>query len=252
MTKKDLIGVVLAGGMGTRMGKRIGTNKHLTQIYDRPMIDYPLKTLVSAGIMDIIIVTGPEHAGDFSNVLEWWRKEKGVRLSYVLQREPLGIAHALGLTEFVVGDRKVVVILGDNYFEDNIKEEVENFSKAGNGYIFLKKLPDELLFEVKDEKRRARFGIATVRQKRVIKIEEKPEKPESNLVVTGLYMYPADVFEKIKQLKPSWRNELEITDVNNIYIKENRLGYFLLKGFWSDMGNPESVYKTISFIRKVI
>lgn len=256
MDDKELIGIVLAGGLGTRMGRktkggyRVGTNKHLIQIYDRPMIDYPITTLVDAGIKNIIIVTGPEYAEDFSVVLHYWEEERGVNLCYILQKEPKGIAHALGLTRFVVAGRKSVVILGDNYFGDRIEKAIEKFKESDNAHIFLKSLPNKLLYEIKDNVRRARFGIATIKKDKITEIEEKPTKPKSNYAITGLYFYPADVFDKIKRLKPSWRNELEISDVNNMYIAENRLNYFLLKKFWSDMGNPESVYRTANFIRK--
>jgi len=248
---EDIIGIVLAGGLGTRMGKRIGTNKHLTQIYDRPMIDYPLETLVSAGLKNIVVVTGPEYAENFSKALEYWEQERQVSLCYALQKEPRGIAHALSLTEFIVAGRKSIVILGDNYFEEKIpKNKIDEFKKRNSAYIALKELPDSLLYEEKDGIRRARFGIAKVELHSIVSIEEKPIKPKSNYVVTGLYFYPSDVFDKIRRIKPSWRNELEITDVNRLYLEEKRLSCIILDGFWSDMGNPESSYRTTIFLRE--
>ncbi|MBI5148608.1 NTP transferase domain-containing protein [Candidatus Pacearchaeota archaeon] len=252
-----MIGVVLAGGLGTRMGRktktgyRIGTNKHLMQVHDRPMIDYPLETLVSAGIKDLVVVIGPEHVESSYSALRYWEEERDVRLCYALQKSAGGIAQALGLTEFIVGDRKCVVILGDNYFQDNLSDAVEEFKTRNDAKIFLKELPDELLFEIKDGKKKSRFGMAYTQEGKVVEIEEKPEKPKSNYAVTGLYMYTPDVFGKIKKLKPSVRGELEITDVNNMYIQEGRLGFYSLLGFWSDMGNPDSVYRTTEFLRNL-
>lgn len=233
-------GIILAGGNGTRLSPctRV-TNKHLLSVYNQPMIYYPLKTLVQAGIKDILIVSGEGHAGDFLELLGDGR-EFGVNLSYCVQPEAGGIAQALGLAENFSDKGNIVVILGDNIFEDDlVPHNVESFEKQKAGArLFLKEISDP-----------ERFGVAEVKNKKIVNIEEKPKKPKSNLAVTGLYMYDNQVFDVIKTLKPSGRGELEITDVNNFYIKKGIASYDVLKGFWSDAGTFESLFKASEFIR---
>lgn len=229
-------GVLLAGGNGTRllpMTKII--NKHLLPVYSKPMIYYPIETLTSAGIKDIMIITGSEHAGDFINLLGDG-SEFGANFTYRPQSSAGGIAEALGLCRDFVGYDPMVVILGDNVFDDNsdIKERIEKFEKDhSSACIFLKKVKDP-----------DRFGVATIKNRKIIEIEEKPKVPKSDLVVTGLYLYNDLVWDVIKGLTPSARNELEITDVNNWYIGQNLMDCQIIDGFWSDTGTPESLYKT--------
>lgn len=234
-------GIILAGGTGTRLLPltRI-TNKHLLPIYNKPMIYYPLETLVSAGVREILIVTGGNNPGDFLKLLRNG-KEFGLKeMHYAYQEGSGGIAEALGLAEDFADGGKIAVILGDNIFEDNIEQYVEDFRNQERGAkIFLKKVSDP-----------ERFGVADVKDNRVINIEEKPKKPESNLVVTGLYFYDSQVFDVIKSLKPSERGELEITDVNNFYINQGSATYEILKGFWSDAGTFESLFHSAEFIKK--
>lgn len=234
-------GIILAGGTGTRLLPltRI-TNKHLLPIYNKPMIYYPLETLVSAGVREILIVTGGNNPGDFLKLLRNG-KEFGLKeMHYAYQEGSGGIAEALGLAEDFADGGKIAVILGDNIFEDNIEQYVEDFRNQERGAkIFLKKVSDP-----------ERFGVADVKDNRVINIEEKPKKPESNLVVTGLYFYDNQVFDVIKSLKPSERGELEITDVNNFYINQGSATYEILKGFWSDAGTFESLFHSAEFIKK--
>lgn len=233
-------GVILAGGKGTRLLPCTKvTNKHLLPVYNKPMIYYPLRTLINAGVRDILIVSGKGHAGDFLELLSDGH-EFGVHLSYAVQEEAGGIAQALGLAEDFADRKKVVVILGDNIFEDNIKPYVKNFEKQKKGAkLFLKEIPDP-----------ERFGVAEIKNGKIVKIEEKPKNPKSNLAVTGLYMYDGKVFDIIKTLKPSQRGELEITDVNNFYVKQGTASFEILKGFWSDAGKFESLFKAAQFVRK--
>ena len=223
-------GIILAGGTGSRMYPLTKvTNKHLLPVYDKPMIYYPLQTLIDAGIDEILIVSGRGHAGHFLELLgsgsEW-----GVSFTYEIQDEAGGIAQALGLAEGFADGGDVAVILGDNIFQDRIREDVSGFS--GGAKVFLREVPDA-----------HRFGVAELDGNRVVCIEEKPEEPRSNLAVTGLYMYGSDVFDVIRTLKPSGRGELEITDVNNYYIREGRMGYRVLDGYWSDAGTFESLLR---------
>ncbi|RMF57880.1 MAG: spore coat protein [Calditrichaeota bacterium] len=232
-------GVILAGGLGTRLHPLTKiTNKHLLPIYDRPMIYYPLQTLVSAGITDILLVTGGNNAGDFLRLLGNG-KEFGLRhLNYTYQEGEGGIAEALGLAEYFVDGDLVVVILGDNIVEKGIKSAVENFRKQGSGAkILLKEVEDPW-----------RFGVAELEGDRVVRIVEKPKHPKSNLVVTGIYMFDPAVFDIIKTLKPSDRGELEITDVNNRYIEQDRMTYEVLDGWWTDAGTFESLYRANALV----
>ena len=197
-----------------------------------PMIFYPLKKLVGAGITDILIVTGTEHVGDFISLLGSG-KDFGCRLTYRVQDEAGGIAQALALAERFANGQPMCVILGDNIFQDSIKSTIAEFMKdPSNAHIILKQVADP-----------ERFGVAVVDGSKISKIIEKPTEPPSNLAVTGIYCYPGDVFDIIKGLKPSARNELEITDVNNAYIREGRLGYSTFNGYWSDAGTFPSLSK---------
>jgi len=234
-------GIVLAGGIGKRLEPltRI-TNKHLLPIYNKPMIYFPIETLVEAGITEIMVVTGGNHAGEFLRLLGNGA-EFGLRhLNYAYQRGEGGIAEALGLAEhFAEGDR-VVVVLGDNIVEKSIRPYVERFAAQGQGARLLLK-------EVEDP---WRFGVAELRDGQVVFIEEKPKDPKSNFVVTGIYMYDAKVFEVIKTLKPSVRGELEITDVNNTYIRMGQMAYDILDGWWTDAGLPETLYRATTLVRE--
>jgi glucose-1-phosphate thymidylyltransferase len=232
-------GVILAGGLGTRLRPlTLITNKHLLPVYDRPMILYPLETLRRAGITEIMVVCGKEHAGDFMNFLGSG-KEYGVKLSYALQHGAGGIAEALGLAKDFAEGQKVAVILGDNIFEDDFSASVEKFKTMSGAMIFLKQVSDA-----------NRFGVAKVIGDKVVAVEEKPTVPKSNLAVVGCYLYNFDVFEKIDTLHPSGRNELEITDIQNLYIQEGHLSFAILDGFWSDAGTFDSLYATATWVMK--
>jgi len=233
-------GIILAGGKGTRLlpCTRV-TNKHLLPVYDKPMIYYPLKTLINGGIKEILIVSGAGHAGDFLELLGDGHKF-GVRLSYSVQEEAGGIAQALGIAEDFADEGKVAVILGDNIYEDDIKQYVDDFKNQEKGAkLFLKKVSDP-----------ERFGVAEVQDGKIVSIEEKPKEPKSDLAVTGLYMYDNQVFDVVKTLKPSGRGELEITDVNNFYVNQGSATYETLNGFWSDAGKFESLFQSAKFIRE--
>jgi glucose-1-phosphate thymidylyltransferase len=230
-------GIILAGGTGSRLYPLTKvTNKHLLPVYDQPMIYYPLYTLVNAGITEIMIVSGRGHAGHFLELLGSGA-EFGVRLTYEIQEKAGGIAEALGLADSWADDENVAVILGDNIFEDNIKFDVSSFTNGAK--IFLKEVPDA-----------SRFGVAELEKDRVISIEEKPKIPKSNYAVTGLYLYDSRVFPIIKKLKPSGRGELEITDVNNAYLKKNRMHYTILEGYWSDAGTFSSLLRATIFVQQ--
>ncbi len=234
-------GVILAGGLGTRLYPLThATNKHLLPVYDQPMIYYPIQTLVNAGIKDILLIIGGPHAGDFIRVLKNG-EEFGVKhLELMYQEKPDGgIADALALAEDFAEGRPVTVILGDNTTDAEIKNVVESFEDGA--HVFLKKVSDP-----------ERFGVPRMftdrgGEERIKKILEKPKNPPSNLAVTGLYIYDDTVFDKIRTLKPSKRGQLEITDLNNLYIKGNNLGWSELKGFWKDAGTFESLYEVNSF-----
>jgi len=225
-------GIILAGGLGTRLLPLTKvTNKHLLPVYNRPMIYYPLRTLINAGITDILVVTGGNHAGDFLKLLGNG-SDFGLRhINYTYQEGEGGIAAALNLAEFFSGDEKICVILGDNIIERNIRHAVEAFAgqKTG-GQILLKEVPDP-----------QRFGVPVFDGDRLVRIEEKPRAPQSEYAVTGIYMYDRSVFDIIKTLKPSDRGELEITDVNNAYIERGEMTWEVLEGWWSDAGTFESL-----------
>lgn len=232
-------GVVLAGGTGSRLNPltRV-TNKHLLPIYDKPMVYYPIQTLVNAGIKEILLVTGGKNAGDFLRLLGNGR-DFGLRhLNYTYQEGEGGIAEALGLAEFFAAGEPICVVLGDNIIENNICHAVENFQKQKAGAKILLK-------EVTDAQR---FGVAEIRGENVVGIEEKPRAPKSNFAVIGIYLYDATVFQKIQRLKPSGRGELEITDVNNFYIEEGKLTYEVLDGWWTDAGTFESLLRANTLV----
>ncbi|MDD3977825.1 MAG: sugar phosphate nucleotidyltransferase [Methanomicrobium sp.] len=223
-------GIILAGGTGSRLYPLTKvTNKHLLPVYDKPMICYPLGTLLDAGIDDILIVSGRGHVGHFLELLGSG-SEMGFRLSYEIQEGAGGIAEALGLAKRWSDGESVAVILGDNIFEDNIKDSVDSFKSGAK--VFLKSVSDP-----------QRFGVAEVDGERIVGIEEKPKNPKSDLAVTGLYMYDNSVFDVIKTLKPSGRGELEITDVNNAYISRDEMTFSVLEGFWSDAGTFDSLLR---------
>ena len=232
-------GIVLAGGTGSRLHPltRV-TNKHLLPIYNKPMIYYPLQTLVDAGIDDILIVTGGSSAGDFLRLLRNGKDFGLQQLNFAYQEGEGGIAEALGLAEYFAGNDLICVILGDNIIENNICAAVENFKKQGEGAKILLK-------EVTDAQR---FGVAEIRGNHVIGIEEKPKSPKSNYAVIGIYLYDKSVFQKIRRLKPSGRGELEITDVNNFFIEEGKLTYEVVDGWWTDAGTFESLLRANNLV----
>lgn len=236
-----IAGVVLAGGLGTRFHPVTKVlNKHLLDVYDEPMIYYPIRTLAQAGIYDVVVVTGDEIAqfkellGDGSDL--------GVNLKYAYQQGEWGIADALSKAEGFVCDARVVAILGDNIFEEPIASWVSAYRTQEKGAKILLK-------EVSSEEAR-RFGVAEVADGKILRIEEKPTHPKSNLVVTGCYMYDARVFDFIRTLRPSARGELEVTDLNNIYIEEGTMTYEVLSGWWTDAGTPASKLRASLFVAR--
>ena len=232
-------GVVLAGGTGSRLNPltRV-TNKHLLPVYDKPMVYYPVQTLVNAGIQEILLVTGGKNAGEFLRLLGNGRDFGLKHINYAYQEGEGGIAEALGLAEHFADGESVCVVLGDNIIENNVRHAVENFKKQGHG-------AKVLLKEVEDADR---FGVAEIRGNSVVSIEEKPRNPRSNYAVIGIYLYDATVFQKIRRLKPSGRGELEITDVNNFYLEEGNLTYEILDGWWTDAGTFESLLRANNLV----
>ena len=234
-------GIILAGGLGSRLMPLTKiTNKHLLPVYDEPMIYYPIRTLVEAGVTDILIVTGGNSAGDFLRLLGNG-KDFGIKgLNYAYQEGEGGIAEALALAEHFAENEKVIVILGDNIIEGSIKQAVEDFEKQPKGAkIFLSEVADP-----------HRFGVPIIEGNRITGIEEKPKKPKSNYAVIGIYMYDPQVFEIIKTLKPSDRGELEITDVNNAYINNNIMTYEIIEGWWTDAGTFPSLFKATCLVEE--
>jgi glucose-1-phosphate thymidylyltransferase len=230
-------GVILAGGLGTRLYPLTwATNKHLLPIYDKPMIFYPIETLVKAGVKEVLVVSSGPHAGHFLRVLKNG-KELGLNhLEYAFQEKPDGgIADALALAKDFSDNEPITVILGDNTTDANIKKEVSSFKDGA--FVFLKDVPDPERYGVPE------FDGAG----RIINIEEKPKSPKSNYAVTGLYIFDQSVFEIIKTIKPSGRGQLEITDVNNEYIKKQALGWAELEGFWTDAGTYASLFKAAKY-----
>ena len=232
-------GVILAGGKGTRLYPLTKiTNKHLLPVYDQPMIYYPIQTLVDAGIRDILIVTGGNYAGDFLQLLGNGRQFGLTSLNYTYQEGEGGIADALSLAEHFADNEKLCVILGDNIIEKGIHNAVEDFRRQENGAkILLKEVPDP-----------ERFGVAEIHKGHVVKIEEKPKSPRTNYAVTGVYLYDSTVFDKIRALEPSARGELEITDVNNAYIREAALSFAFLDGWWTDAGTFDSLLRAANLV----
>ncbi|MFN8392178.1 MAG: sugar phosphate nucleotidyltransferase [Bdellovibrionota bacterium] len=232
-------GVILAGGLGTRLQPcTLVTNKHLLPVYDRPMIYYPLQTLVNAGIHDILIVTGGQFAGDFLKLLGNGSGFGLQHVNYTYQEGEGGIAAALSLAEYFAAGEKLCVILGDNLIEGNIVEAVKAYEKQPRGAKILLK-------EVDDARR---FGVAEVVGGKIVSIVEKPKEPKSNLAVTGIYFYDAGVFDFIKNLSPSARGELEITDVNNMYLEQGTLTFDVLKGWWTDAGTFASLRRATNLV----
>jgi glucose-1-phosphate thymidylyltransferase len=232
-------GVVLAGGTGSRLFPLTKiTNKHLLPIYDRPMIYYPIQTLVDAGIQDIMVVTGGRNSGDFLRLLANGKQFGLKHIHYTYQEGEGGIADALALAEHFADGHKVCVVLGDNIIEGDIREAADQFRRQPEGaHILLKEVHDA-----------ERFGVAEVVRDRIAGIEEKPLHPKSNYAVTGIYMYDATVFDKIKTLVPSGRGELEITDVNNAYIREGNMSFSFLQGWWTDAGTFESLLRAANLV----
>jgi glucose-1-phosphate thymidylyltransferase len=220
-------GVILAGGLGTRLHPltRI-TNKHLLPIYKKPMVFYPIEMLVKAGIHDIMVVTGGTNSGDFLRLLGNGKDFGLKRINYGYQEGEGGIADALRTAKEFVGNDKMVVVLGDNIIEKNIKQAVKDFENQASGAKIILK-------EVENPKE---YGIAELKNNKVSRIIEKPKNPPTNRAVIGIYFYPPDVFKIIRTLKPSGRGELEITDVNNAYIKKKQMTYSVLDGWWMDAG----------------
>ena len=232
-------GVILAGGLGTRLFPLTKiTNKHLLPVYDRPMIYYPIEALVKAGIDDIMIVTGGRKSGDFLSLLGNGKDFGLKHLNYTYQEGEGGIAEALGLAEHWAKGDSVCVILGDNLIEKNIKKAVDDFKRQQKGAkIMLKEVPDP-----------ERFGVATVQNGKVVRIVEKPQNPQSNFAVIGIYMFDGRVWDIIKTLKPSDRGELEITDVNNWYIQDGSMTFEVLDGWWTDAGTFKSLHSAASLV----
>ncbi len=236
----DLRGIILAGGTGSRLKPLTKvTNKHLLPVGQKPMIYYPIEKLTSIGIKEILIVTGIEHMGDVVSLLGSG-KQFGCHFTYKVQDEAGGIAQALGLAENFAQRQPVVVILGDNVFEDNLKDYADRFTSQKTGARVL----------IKQVLTPQRFGVALLCDDKIIGIEEKPKKPKSDYAIIGIYFYDASVFDVIRELKPSGRGELEITDVNNAYIAKSRLAYDILEGWWTDAGTFESLDRANELVIK--
>jgi glucose-1-phosphate thymidylyltransferase len=230
-------GIILAGGAGTRLNPLTKvTSKQLLPIYNKPMIFYPLQTLIDAGITEILIIIAPDHAGDFLKLLGSG-KEFGCKFSYEIQDKPEGLAQAFIIGQNFIGDDDVTLILGDNLFDDDFSQAVKTFKSGAR--VFAK--------QVKDPER---FGVVTFDDnKKAIEIVEKPKNPSSDYAVTGLYVYDNSVVKKAKELNPSARGELEITDLNNVYLKEGKLDVAIVSGAWLDTGTFESLYEAAVFAR---
>ncbi len=221
-------GVILAGGKATRLRPLTWvTNKHLLPIYNKPMIYYPLESMAKAGIKEVLLITGPDHSGSFINLLRSG-EDFGLKISYDIQEEAGGIAQGIALAQAFADEGKLLVILGDNIFKDCLKSSVDDFESENRGArVFAQKMPTEC----------RQYGVIEVDKKgKVVSIEEKPEHPKSNLAQTGIYMYDNRVFDFIKKLKPSGRGEIEVTDLNNFYVKEGTMICETLKNWWIDAG----------------
>lgn len=234
-------GIVLAGGLGSRLFPLTKiTNKHLLPVYDKPMIYYPIQTLINAGIDDIMIVTGGNSAGDFLQLLGNGKDFGLKHLNYTYQQGEGGIADALGLVEHFADEGPVCVVLGDNIIEKNIRQATEDYRAQGKGAkILLKKVHDP-----------QRFGVPEIEGNKVLRIEEKPKNPKSDFAVIGIYFFDSTVFDIIKTLKPSERGELEITDVNNHYIERGEMTWSELDGWWTDAGTFESLLHATNLVAK--
>lgn len=233
-------GIILAGGSGTRLSPltRV-TSKQLLPIYDQPMIFYPLQTLLDAGITDVLFITAPDHAGDFLNFLGSGKAFQA-HFTYEIQDKPAGLAQGLALAETFVGNDSCMMLLGDNIFQHNFKTEVDEFTSGAK--IFVKEVPDP-----------ERFGVVELdNNHHVLSIEEKPVKPKSHMAQTGAYIYDEHVFDLIRDLKPSVRGELEITDLNNLYLERGVLTASQITGEWIDTGTFESLFKAAEFRRQQI
>jgi glucose-1-phosphate thymidylyltransferase len=232
-------GVVLAGGLGTRLRPLTAvTNKHLLPVYNQPMIYYPIQTLVNAGIDDIMIVTGGNSAGDFLKLLGNGMAFGLKHINYTYQEGEGGIADALSLAAHFASGDPICVVLGDNIIEGNIVKAVRAYRHQGGGAkIMLKEVSDP-----------QRFGVPELQDRKVVRIEEKPEKPKSQYAVVGIYMYDAEVFKFIEKLEPSARGELEITDVNNLYIERDEMTWDELDGWWTDAGTFESLLRASNLV----
>lgn len=231
-------GIILAGGSGTRLRPLTKvTSKQLLPIYNKPMIYFPLQTLLTAGIKDILIIVAPDHAGDFLKLLGSGN-EFGCKFTYEIQDKPEGLAQAFQIGANFIGDDNVTLILGDNVYEDNFSEAISSFQTGGR--IFAKEVADP-----------ERFGVVEFDEnKKAISIVEKPEQPKSSYAVTGLYIYDNSVVQKVKELRPSPRGELEITDLNNVYLREGTLDVAFVSGKWLDTGTFESLHEAIEFARE--
>jgi glucose-1-phosphate thymidylyltransferase len=234
----NLRGVVLAGGTGSRLRPLTKvTNKHLLPVGQKPMIYYPIEKLIGIGIEEILIVTGVEHMGDVVGLLGSGREFR-CRFTYKVQDEAGGIAQALGLAENFANQQALAVILGDNIFQASLKVHAQRFLSQGTGArLLLKKVSDP-----------HRFGVAEIRDGKVLGIEEKPSHPKSDFAIIGVYFYDSSVFDVIRTLKPSGRGELEITDVNNAYIRKGQLAYDVLDGWWTDAGTFDSLVRASDFV----
>jgi glucose-1-phosphate thymidylyltransferase len=232
-------GVILAGGIGSRLFPltRV-TNKHLLPVYDRPMVFFPIQTLVNAGITDILLVTGGQNAGDFLRLLGNGKDFGLQHINYTYQQGEGGIADALRLAEYFAASEKICVVLGDNIIETNIIAACEQFRKQERGaHIILKEVTDP-----------QRFGVPVFEGERIVRIEEKPNEPKSPYAVIGIYLYDATVFDRIRKLKPSTRGEFEITDVNNQFLADGALTYSMLDGWWTDAGTFDSLLRATNLV----
>ncbi|QZP37521.1 sugar nucleotidyltransferase [Halobaculum magnesiiphilum] len=229
-------GVVLAGGRGTRLRPMTEImNKHVLPVYDEPMIFYPVRTLLENGISEILVISAPEYIGGYIQLLE--ERFEDAEFSYKVQDEPAGIAHAIQLAEGFVDDT-FAVVLGDNIVMDDISENISAFADSDEDcMIFLKQVSDP-----------SRYGVAEVEDDRVVELKEKPDSPETNTAVIGLYLYTSDVFDRIPELTKSDRGELEVTDLNRTYIEDDSLGYSELTGQWFDVGTPDGLLKASNFV----
>lgn len=233
-------GIILAGGTGTRLLPVTAiASKQLLPVYDRPMIFYPLNTLVSAGIRDVLIIVAPEHAGHYLNLLGSLLRKKGINISFVVQKEPRGLAEAFILGEDFIDNGPCAMILGDNLFEGDFREAIASFQEGGR--IFAKAVSDP-----------ERFGVVEFDEntKTVLSIEEKPQTPKSNFAIPGLYIYDKEVVTVAKSLKPSVRGELEITDLHNYYLKQGKLDVRVIGGAWFDVGTHDSLLDASIYVRQ--